>query len=224
MRRLITSLLLALLAPLAAAQATPPPPCWPKKIGAFVIPGGTGSEVQSDALQDVGIFWVWRCPDGSVAYRAVREDWKALNAWEIGGIIMNAPTVIEALELIWTSYGPRQAACTPEDPCDPSWLALAAEANVMGATIPIPDGTPQPEPDPDPPPDPPPLPPPGTWKVSGLAVFNTARGSLAGYVGGTAPKGALCDCAAPIIVGGKTYCTFAGAATAQLVAQCSKAP
>ena len=68
---------------------------------------------------------------------------------------------------------------------------------------------------------PPPPPVPGSWLTSGLSTYNSAAGRLGAYAG-IGARGRACNCTAPIRVGTFTYCTFAGAATASIVAQCTK--
>jgi hypothetical protein len=46
-----------------------------------------------------------------------------------------------------------------------------------------------------------------TWKYGGAGIGK---------------KGEVCNCAHPVKVGSATYCTFAGAASQSVVAQCSK--
>jgi hypothetical protein len=221
-RRLIVALACALLSLAALAQGSPPPPCWPKRFGPLPIPGGTGSEVISESIMDNGVYFAWRCPGGAVAYRVVLDEWKSLHTWELATIFLLAPSVIEALQKLWPMYGPRQAACTPQDPCDPNWQRVAQAAIAAASELPLPDGTPQPEPKPEPDPPPPPPPPAGRWVTSGLSTFNTQNNALAGYVGGAGSRGIPCDCTRPIKVGAATYCTFQGAPGPHVVAACKQ--
>lgn len=71
--------------------------------------------------------------------------------------------------------------------------------------------------------------PPGAWKVAPYSVQTTrpAFYVLNGTRGGQSPNtrasvGIACDCTAPIVEGGTTYCPFAGASAPPLVAVCSK--
>lgn len=70
------------------------------------------------------------------------------------------------------------------------------------------------------PPPPPPL--PGSWITSGLSTYNSTAGRLGAYAG-IGAKGRACNCVSTQIrVGTIVYCTFAGASTPAIVAQCTK--
>lgn len=204
MRSILAALALTLASLAAHAQSTPPPPCWPSKIGALQVPGGTGSHVVDEAVMDNGIYWTWRCPDGSVGFWITREWWKARNVWEIGNILMQATSVIEMLELLWVSQNPRQATCTPTDPCDPDWLRLREMAIAAGNALPIPGQAPV-----DPPP--PPFPTAFVAKNS-TSPTRPAYAVVDGVIGtkeaGRATVGAACDCnKVRIFKGTSMYCS-----------------
>lgn len=61
---------------------------------------------------------------------------------------------------------------------------------------------------------------PGVWVTEGRSAYRTAGGALAGYAGRAADPGTPCDCSRPIVVGGRTFCTYAGAPGPQIVAAC----
>jgi hypothetical protein len=61
------------------------------------------------------------------------------------------------------------------------------------------------------------------WTVSGATAFVIA-GTTIKSVAGRAPIGATCDCRAPSKIGAVTYCTFTGAAAANVMAACKASP
>jgi hypothetical protein len=206
---------LLLLSPPARAQGSPPPPCWPSRFGPFVIPGGTGSEVVHESIMDNGIYWAWKCPDGRVGYRVVKEEWKALYLWEAAETLRKAPSVIDALAELWPKYGPRQATCTPDDPCDPDWQRVAMQAIEAAQALPTPGAVPPP------PPPPPPL--EKRWLVAPLAGGTRATYSLVGgRLLAAAPRatvGQPCDCQVQRFVNAAgTWCAAPG--LPQLVTLC----
>lgn len=212
---LIAAVLFSVLtAQKASAQASPPPSCWPEKFGPLHI-GGTGSEVITGYTIDLGVWWAWKCPDGSTAFKAALEVWKGgPTLAELASRFRAAESVFAGLTELWRVYDTPLAACTDADPCDPGWLNLAASATEAAQQLPTP-GVPPPPPTP---------PPPGAWVTSGLSTYNTANGALAGYVGSASAKGLPCDCTKPIKVGAMVYCTFAGAPGPHVVAACKQAP
>lgn len=218
-------LLLALLflPSLALAQATPPPACWPKNFGPFYI-GGTGTEVISESLQDNGTYWAWKCPDGRVAFKAVKENWKGPSLTMLAIQAQQYKTVQEALTGMWNLYDTRQAACTPQDPCDPDWqrVAQAAVEAAKALPTPLPPGTTTPTPVP---PNPTP-----NWTVAPAVagsrplhrvVDNTLQPtSPPSRVAALPPPKALpCDCSKPLLLGALTYCPPVG--MAPLVTLCA---
>jgi hypothetical protein len=209
MRALILTVVMLLAGANAAAQAVPPPSCWPAKFGPLTVPGGTGTPVINGAIPDLGVWWSWRCPDGSVAFKAALDAWKGPPLSTLAMEFMTHQSVFDALIAIWLVYDTPQAACTPADPCDAGWLNLAADAKSAAAALPLPDGTP------------PPPPPPPSWVTSGLSTYYSAAGALSGFAGiGT--RGAACDCALPINAGATSYCTFQGAPGPHVVAACKQ--
>jgi hypothetical protein len=68
----------------------------------------------------------------------------------------------------------------------------------------------------------PPAPPPApAWATMSTITYNTSGGALSGIAGSVA-LGVACNCAAPVRVGTATYCTFAGAPRATVVARCKQ--
>ena len=213
MRKLLTAFALLLSCSAAFAQPLPPPKCWPSSFGPFHV-GGTGTPVIAESLMDNGVYWAWKCPDGSVAYKVIKESWTGPTLTMLALQAMQYNTVIEALTAMWSLYDPRQAACTPEDPCDPDWLRTRDAAVAAAMELPTPPGST------------PPL--PGAVVVkNGTYPTRPAYALVNGAVGakeeGRATVGLPCDCAKTRVMKGTSMYCAAPPPVAGLVTLC-KAP
>jgi len=181
------------------AVVTPPawytPTCWPSSYGPIPLPGGTGSAVLSGRSQDQYTYWAWKCPDGSIGFKVVHDNFRGPRIPDLVAQVMKYPSILEGVKAMWHMYDSRTAKCTVEDPCDLNWPTAYWAAKDAALAIPTPID-------------------PNTPRVAknGKATTRPAYPVVDGKVGtkeeGRAIIDQPCDCTTKAIIkSGNTYCS-----------------
>jgi hypothetical protein len=169
-----------------------------------VVPGGTGTPVINGAIADLGVWWSWRCPDGTTAFKAALDAWRGPPLSSLAMQFMTHETVFEALVAMWRVFDTPLAACTAADPCDQGWLNLAKDAQEAAAGLPLPTTAPG---------EPPPPPAPSAVVAKNSTqptrpAYRVVDGVILTREEGRATVGAPCDCGTTRLMRSTTmYCS-----------------